>query len=140
MADVFSHDKRSWLMGRVHGRNTRPEIATRSFLRSHGLKLRMHVEKLPGTPDIVLHDLKKAIFINGCFWHQHPGCCRATMPKSNRQFWRAKLMRNVKRDKEVKKLLHKQGWSVITLWECRLKNAKNRDSCLENLLRRLEQR
>lgn len=126
------------MMGRVRGRNTRPEMVTRCFLRSCGYKYRLHVKKLPGTPDIVLYDVRKAIFINGCFWHQHRGCRRATIPKSNRRFWRLKLLKNVERDRQAKKLLHRQGWSVITLWECKLKNPKSRDFCLERLLRRLK--
>lgn len=126
------------MMSRVRGRNTRPEMIARSFLRSRGYKYRLHVKKLPGRPDIVLYDVRKAIFINGCFWHQHRGCRRATIPKSNRRFWRLKLLKNVERDKQAKKLLHRQGWSVITLWECQLKNPKSRVLCLERLLRRLK--
>src|ERR1700682_5188329 len=128
MTDVFSKAKRSWLMSRVRQRNTRPELVIRSFLRSKGFRFRSQVRKLPGTPDIVLPQLKKVVFINGCFWHQHPRCLRAAIPKSNRSFWAAKLLRNAERDKETKKLLRKLGWSVITLWECQLRNVKTQQA------------
>lgn len=140
VADIFSPKKRSWIMSRILQRNTRPEILIRSFLRSKGHKFGTHAKKLPGTPDIVLPQLKTAVFINGCFWHQHPRCSRATVPKTNRPFWVPKLLRNAERDKETKKLLHKQGWSVITLWECQLKNANKKQACLNRLARSLEKR
>src|SRR6266478_7879576 len=92
MTDIFSPTKRSWLMSRVRRRNTRPELVIRSFLRSKRYGFRSHVKKLPGTPDIVLPGLKKVVFINGCFWHQHPRCLRAAVPKSNRRFWVKKLL------------------------------------------------
>jgi DNA mismatch endonuclease (patch repair protein) len=126
-------------MSRVRQRNTQPEILIRSFLRSKGFRFRLQVKKLPGTPDIVLPELRKVVFINGCFWHQHPRCLRAAIPKSNRTFWVAKLLRNAERDKKTKRRLRKLGWSVITLWECQLRNAEMRQACLNKLRRRLEQ-
>lgn len=137
MADVYSPVKRSWLMSRVRARDTRPELVVGDFLRARGFKFRRHVQTLPGTPDIVLPRLKTAVFINGCFWHQHRGCARAAVPKSHRRFWVAKLTRNAERDNEIRKLLRSRGWSVVTLWECRLKNTETRKSCLSRFLRRL---
>ena len=140
MSDVYSKDKRSWIMSRVRGRNTGPELLATRFLRSQGYRFRLHAKNLPGSPDIILPRLKKVVFINGCFWHQHPDCKRATLPKSNQSFWTTKLFRNTERDRETRKLLRKQGWSVITLWECQLKNAKKRRLNLERLIRRLKKR
>src|SRR5260370_14612668 len=87
MADIFSQAKRSWLMGRVRQRNTRPEMIIRRFLRSRGFKVRAQVKRLPGTPDVVLSEIKTAVFVNGCFWHQHARCSRAALPKTNMNFW-----------------------------------------------------
>jgi DNA mismatch endonuclease (patch repair protein) len=140
VADIFSPSKRSWIMSRVTQRNTRPELLVAGFLRSRGLRVRLHVKKLPGTPDIVLPDLKKAVFVNGCFWHQHPKCPRASLPKSHRTFWVTKLARNTTRDRQSARLLRKDGWSVITLWECRLNNVKTRQICLNRFAKRLEKR
>ena len=140
MTDVYSKDKRSWIMSRVRRRNTRPELLASRFLRSQGYRIRLHAKNLPGNPDIILPSLKKVLFINGCFWHQHPDCKRASLPKSNQSFWTTKLFRNTERDRETRKLLRKQGWSVITLWECQLKNAKKRQLSLERLIRRLKKR
>ena len=139
MADIFSRTKRSWLMGRVRQRNTRPEMIIRRFLRSRGFKFRAQVKRLPGTPDVVLSEIKTAVFVNGCFWHQHARCSRAALPKTNRSFWVAKLRRNLERDKEKRKLLRKLGWSVITLWECQLRNGRTRQACLNRFARRLGQ-
>ena len=139
MADIFSREKRSWLMGRVRQRNTRPEMFVRKFLRSRGFRFRAQVRRLPGTPDIVLAKLKTAVFINGCFWHQHARCSRAALPKTNQKFWAAKLRRNTERDMETRKLLRKLGWSVITLWECQLRNEQKRLACMETFARRLGQ-
>jgi DNA mismatch endonuclease (patch repair protein) len=139
MTDVFSKPKRSWIMSRVRQRHTRPELLIRSFLRAKGYGFRLHSKTLPGSPDIVLSRIRKVVFVNGCFWHQHPRCSRAVLPKSNQRFWAAKLQRNAERDKQTKKLLRKQGWSVITLWQCQLKNAKTRQIWLRRLERRLKQ-
>jgi DNA mismatch endonuclease, patch repair protein len=140
MADTFSQQKRSWLMSRVRQKDTRPELLIRSFLRSEGFRFRLHAKNLPGTPDVVLPRLRSVLFINGCFWHQHANCSRSAIPQSNRRFWARKLLRNVERDRRARKLLRKQGWSVITLWECKLKSIKTRQVYLKKLVRRLEQR
>lgn len=120
MVDVFSKRKRSELMSRVKTKDTTPETAVRSLLHHMGYRFRLHVRSLPGTPDIVLPRHKKIIFVNGCFWHGHRRCRKATMPSTNADFWKAKIDANRKRDARVKRKLRRMGWSVMTVWECRL--------------------
>ena len=119
--DNLSTEQRSALMSRIRGAGTKPEKIVRSLLHKMGFRFRLHVKKLPGTPDIVLPKYKTAIFVHGCFWHQHPGCKRSFLPKSNSDFWSEKLRRNVVRDREVSELLQNMGWKVLTVWECDLK-------------------
>lgn len=83
-----------------------------------GVRYRLHRKDLPGRPDIVLASRRKAILVHGCFWHQHPGCRRATIPKSNRAYWVPKLARNIARDRHVCEQLGAQGWKYLIIWEC----------------------
>ncbi|MFL6439331.1 MAG: very short patch repair endonuclease [Terriglobales bacterium] len=136
MADVFSQKKRSWVMSRIGQRDTRPEIVARSYLHAEGFRFRLHAS-LPGKPDIVLPRFRTAIFINGCFWHHHARCPRATLPTTNRDFWEQKILRNVKRDRRVRKQLREMGWSVMTIWQCELRNIDERTACLGRLVRKL---
>jgi DNA mismatch endonuclease, patch repair protein len=107
-------------MGRIGGRDTAPEIRVRRQLHALGYRFRLHVRDLPGTPDIVLPTRKKAIFVHGCFWHRHAGCKRAKFPRSRREFWTKKLLKNVARDKRTIKQLHAMGWAVLVVWSCDL--------------------
>lgn len=122
MADVFPKEKRSWVMSRIRGRNTKPEFIVRSALHGAGFRFRIHVSSLPGRPDIVLRKHGAVIFVHGCFWHQHPGCRRAVLPKSNVEYWLPKLERNTKRFQEVRRTLRRLGWKVIVIWECMAKD------------------
>lgn len=121
MADVYSEEKRSQVMRCVRGKDTKPEIRVRSALHRSGYRFRLHKTDLPGKPDIVLPLYNTAIFVNGCFWHQHPGCRKATIPKNNRQFWKEKLTRTVERDKQNMTDLRNLGWNIITIWECEMR-------------------
>ena len=111
---------RSRVMRSVKSSNTKPEIQVRSFLHRRGFRFRLNYKHLPGRPDIVLLKYKTAIFINGCFWHQHKGCKHARKPKSNLDYWEPKLKRNVRRDAQVRKELEQLGWNVLVIWECKL--------------------
>jgi DNA mismatch endonuclease (patch repair protein) len=113
-------------------------MIARRFLHSHGYRFRLQVKKLPGTPDVVLPRLKTVIFVNGCFWHHHPRCSRSALPQSNRAFWENKIARNVERDKTTLRLLRRQGWSVITIWDCQLKSAASQKKWLSRVLLKLE--
>jgi DNA mismatch endonuclease (patch repair protein) len=112
---------RSEMMARVGQRNTRPEMAVRSALHRSGFRFRLHRTDLPGRPDIVLKRLQTVIFVHGCFWHQHAACRRAARPKSNVEFWDAKLARNTARDEAVIRQLEASGWRSVIVWECELR-------------------
>jgi len=116
--DVFTQEERSRVMSRVRSKNTKPELIVRHTAHRLGLRFRLHSKALPGIPDLVFRKYNSVVFVNGCFWHQHPGCKRATMPTSNRDFWRRKLMGNVSRDQEHVNELKRNGWRVLTIWEC----------------------
>lgn len=118
--DTFTSEERSEIMRRVKGKNTKPEVWVRSVLHRIGYRFRLHRKDLPGNPDIVLPRYRAVIFVHGCFWHQHPGCRKATIPKNNREYWERKLQRNVQRDQTAKASLEKLGWRVLTLWECEI--------------------
>ncbi len=136
MTDVFSKGKRSWIMSRVRGADTRPERIIRSFLHTKGFRFRLHVSKLPGKPDIVLPKHKTLIFVNGCFWHGHRRCRRASIPTTRTAFWRRKILGNMTRDKHVQRLLRKKGWEVLTVWECQVRKPEQLQRSLASLLAR----
>ena len=120
--DSVSPEKRSWVMAQVKGRNTRPEKAVRSLLHRMGYRFRLQRADLPGKPDIVLPKYRTVIFVHGCFWHRHTDCKRATMPATNIDYWTRKFERNVTRDEQNKAALESDGWRVLVVWECELKN------------------
>jgi DNA mismatch endonuclease (patch repair protein) len=119
--DIYSEQKRSEVMSKVRSKDTKPELQVRSWLHKRGFRYRLHRKDLPGCPDIVLPKYETVIFVHGCFWHQHPACKKATIPKKNHKFWKQKLKRNVERDSEHVDQLEEKGWKVITVWECAVK-------------------
>lgn len=121
--DRITSEQRSRLMARVRAKNTAPEVNVRKTAHAMGLRFRIHRRDLKGTPDLVFPKHKVAMFVHGCFWHQHPSCKRATAPQTRREFWEAKLAGNVKRDKEVVQQLVSEGWRVEIIWECETKDA-----------------
>jgi len=121
-------------MSKIRGRQTKPEILVRKFLFSKGFRYRINVPQLPGKPDIVLAKYKSAIFVNGCFWHGHPECKYAALPKTNIDFWKNKIEKNVERDRNNYKLLRDMGWKVIVVWQCELRNENLRKRRLEALI------
>lgn len=124
MTDTLSPEKRSWNMSRIRGRDTKPELLVRSLLHRMGYRFRLHRKDLPGKPDIVLPKYRTAIFVHGCFWHRHSGCRLAYEPKSRVEFWRRKFHRNVERHTEVEGQLRDQGWQVLVIWECEVKQTE----------------
>ena len=120
MDDRVIDKKRSLLMSRVRSKDTKPELSLRSLLHRSGFRFRLHKKNLPGKPDIVLPKYDAAIFVDGCFWHQHPGCPKARLPKTNLTFWKEKLRSNVSRDRLTNIRLRQSGWRVIRVWECNI--------------------
>ncbi len=118
--DSISPEKRSLNMGKICAKNTKPEIIVRSLLHSLGYRFRIHSEKLPGHPDIVLPKYKTIIFVHGCFWHRHKKCKYAYTPKTRTEFWNKKFSGNIRRDREVQCELKQLGWRVLIIWECEI--------------------
>ena len=120
MADVVDKETRSRMMAGIRGRDTKPEITVRKFLHKSGFRFRLSPADIVGKPDIVLPRYKTVILVHGCYWHRHPGCRFATMPKTNTAFWKNKFDSNVLRDDFVRKQLKKIGWKVFVIWECQV--------------------
>ena len=131
-------------MAAIRSKDTKPEIIVRRGLWKRGFRYRLNHKRLPGHPDLVLRKYRTCIFVNGCFWHGHgvqlqpvqpvdgqwsiddSPCCK--IPKTNREFWVAKIRRNKERDKEEQKKLATMGWHCITVWECELKSSKREET------------
>jgi DNA mismatch endonuclease (patch repair protein) len=142
--DILSKEQRHKNMSAIRSKDTKPEWIVRKGLWSRGIRYRLNSSKLPGHPDLVLRKYRTCIFVNGCFWHGHhvevksekgevinSECCK--IPKTNRDFWVAKIRKNQERDLEEQKKLAKMGWHCITIWECELKGPK-REATLKSLV------
>ena len=125
MADIHTEETRSYNMSRIRCKDTKPELFIRNLLYKRGLRYRLNVKKLPGTPDIVLSKHNTVIFVNGCFWHGHQGCKMFVTPKTRTNWWMNKINDNITRDKNNIKKLFNLGWKVITIWECEIENFKS---------------
>jgi DNA mismatch endonuclease (patch repair protein) len=134
MADVFTPEKRSAIMSRIKGENTRPEILVRKIVHSLGYRFRLHSNTLPGKPDLVLPRHEKIIFVHGCFWHGHVRCSRSGLPLTNKNFWQNKIMGNKARDIRVRRKLSRDGWKVAVIWQCQTKNIGSLTKQLERFL------
>lgn len=120
MAMANPNELRSKIMRSVKSKNTGAEIITRKMLHEMGFHYRLHVKKLPGTPDIVFSKRKKVIFVNGCFWHGH-NCNKGRLPKSNLKFWTDKIHKNITRDLRNHQELNLMGWKFLIIWQCEIK-------------------
>ena len=118
MTDVYGPEKRSAVMRRVKGTGTTPELTLRRLIWGLGGRYRLNRKDLPGKPDIVLPGRRLAIFVHGCFWHGHDCARGARVPKTNRDYWVAKIARNRARDAAARVALEAAGWRVETVWEC----------------------
>lgn len=116
-------------MAAIHSKDTRPELIVRKYLHACGFRYRLHHNRLPGHPDIVLRKYHTCIFVNGCFWHGHD-CQYFREPRTHREFWTQKIERNRQRDKEVQAALAQMGWHCITVWECNLEKGKRSQTLL----------
>ena len=111
-------------MARIRSKDMKPELLVRRLVHSLGYRYRLHRKDLPGKPDLVFGPRRKVIFVHGCFWHLHPdpNCIDARLPKSNTEYWKPKLLRNVERDKQHAKALNAAGWKSLVIWECETKD------------------
>lgn len=118
--DIWSKEKRSEVMKKIKGKNTKPEKILRSALFRKGYRFRIHRKDLPGNPDIVFPKYKTAVFVHGCFWHFHEDCREGRIPSTNTAFWNNKLSKNIERDKRNINALEEAGWRVLVIWECEI--------------------
>lgn len=128
MADVHDIATRSYNMSRIRSKDTKPELLVRKFLFANGLRFKIHDKKITGKPDILLPKYKTAIFVNGCFWHGHDNCKYFVIPKTRKDFWLNKIEGNKQRDHQNLTLLKKEGWYVLTIFECELKGEKQQQT------------
>ena len=115
--DRLTPERRSWVMSRIKGKDTTPELCVRRMVHAEGYRYRLHRKSLPGSPDLVFPGRKKVIFVHGCFWHQH-GCKISEMPKTRPEYWSEKFERNRMRDERNRLELEDLGWQVLIVWEC----------------------
>ena len=138
MTDIFDPGKRSEIMSRIRGRDTRPELIVRRIAHGLGFRFRLHRKDLPGRPDIVFPRHQAVIVVHGCFWHRHPGCKRASSPKTRVRYWQNKFEDNVVRDRRNETALRDLGWKVMVIWECETKDHEAVAARIESFLRRDE--
>ncbi len=134
MVDTFSATKRRRIMQAIRGKDTKPEVIVQRLLRSLQYRFRAHGRNLPGRPDIVFESRRKVIFIHGCFWHRHNCHKGRSVPSTRVAFWSEKLGRNRLRDSRIRGVLQREGWSVLTVWECQI--SERNAEVLERRLRR----
>ncbi|HEV2804237.1 MAG TPA: very short patch repair endonuclease [Chthoniobacterales bacterium] len=125
MADIFSRTKRSDVMSRIRGAGNRDtELRLIAFFKISRINGWRRNLRLFGKPDFVFPKERVAVFVDGCFWHRHPGCKFCYTPKSRTEFWLPKFEKNVARDRLVTRTLRNAGWKVVRIWECQLSRAK----------------
>ena len=124
-------------MAAVRSKDTQPELLVRKYLWAHGIRYRLHLKSLPGTPDIVIPKLKIVIFVHGCFWHGHESCSLGRLPKSQLDYWKEKIEKNKNRDRKSLKQLKEMGWRVIIIWNCQLRTNKNARISLPKILKEI---
>lgn len=139
-AEVVTTAEVSLRMGRVRRSGTAPELAVRRVARDIGLRYTLRNGDLPGRPDLANRSRRIAVFVHGCFWHRHPNCPKASTPRSNVEFWRAKFKRNVERDLKVRNALISAGFTVVTIWECTTVDPRHVRSALRRALRQPSRR
>jgi len=135
MTDIVDKATRSRMMSAIKGKNTKPEMAVRRKLHALGFRFRLHRKDLPGKPDLVLPKYNLAIFVHGCFWHQHRGCHYAYTPASNSEKWKTKLEGNRQRDRIQQQRLLEMGWRVLVIWECGIKHSEYMTEEISSIIR-----
>lgn len=134
MTDIFTPSKRSEIMSRIKSKNTKPEMVVRKILFSKGIRYRLHAKDLPGKPDIVVRPSRVAVFVHGCFWHQHENCKDAFVPSTRQDYWLPKLEKNTQRDEKAVNCLKEMGWFVYIIWECFIKDDNKLDDLINKII------
>jgi DNA mismatch endonuclease (patch repair protein) len=134
MTDVLTPEQRRRNMAAIKGKNTKPEMIVRQLVHGLGYRYRLYPKDLPGKPDLVFPRHRKIIEIYGCYWHMHDCPYGRVVPKTNTKFWQAKRLSTVTRDKKNIKELINQGWEVLVLWECEIKDKDKLQECIELFL------
>lgn len=130
--DHVTTERRSEIMAAIRGKDTAPEMAVRRFLHCRGLRYRLHIKKLPGSPDLVFPGRRAAVFVHGCFWHGCPHCrVGSRKVKSNTAYWEQKIARNQARDARAANDLAAAGWKVFTVWACEAADSEALDRLAE---------
>ena len=124
-------------MSKISGKETKPEIIVRKYLFARGFRFRKNDKRYPGKPDVVLPKHKTVVFVHGCFWHGHVNCKKSKLPETRKEFWKNKILSNISRDKDNVKSLKEQGWRVIVVWQCQLKNLKLIEETCSNLVQNI---
>lgn len=133
MPDIFTKQKRSQIMSRIHGKNTKPEMSVRKYLFAKGFRYRINDKRYSGKPDIVLPKYKTVIFVHGCFWHGH-SCKKGRLPETNKEFWSNKIFVNKQRDKRNKRELEALGWNIIIIWQCEISTKQKLESKMKEVI------
>jgi DNA mismatch endonuclease, patch repair protein len=136
--DIYSPSKRSDVMSRVRGKNTRPEMLVRRLIHALGYRYVLHSKKISGHPDLAFPGRRKVIFVHGCFWHQHNGCKNSAMPRSRSEYWIPKLRANAERDMRNLNRLQMEGWDALVLWECELKSSDVLEARIVDFLSKMQ--
>lgn len=134
MTDIYAKNKRSQIMSKISGKDTKPEMIVRKYLFAQGFRFRVNVKSLTGKPDIVLPKYKTIIFVNGCFWHGHKNCKAAKLPSTRKDFWKRKILTNIARDKKDIEKLRGIGWHVIIVWQCELSSKEKQQKRIKSLV------
>jgi DNA mismatch endonuclease (patch repair protein) len=136
MSERFSNTERSRIMAAVKSKDTSPELMVRSLIHKLGYRYRLHRRDLPGTPDIVLPALRKVINVHGCFWHLHSCKHAQRAPVKNAGYWQKKRLGNALRDRRNLRRLRRDGWCVLVIWECQIKDPRKLRARIESFLRK----
>ena len=134
MIDTCTKERRSEIMAKIRSKDTTPELLVRRLIYGMGYRYRLHVSRLPGKPDIVMHGRRKIIDVRGCFWHGHEDCVLGRRPKSRPEYWIPKIARNIERDKKNLAQLEQDGWRVMIVWECELKDLASLETRLHEFI------
>jgi DNA mismatch endonuclease (patch repair protein) len=136
MADTLTNAERSARMSRIRGKDTGAELVVRKLVYGMGFRYRLHAKALPGRPDLVFRKKRRVILVHGCFWHRHqdPACKLARLPKSRLDFWLPKLEGNRHRDRANQSKLERDGWRILVIWECGLRDRQALESKIKAFL------